>query len=96
MPFPALRDASTAPGPRLFAGLLAHQAQEKRRISRYWMLCRLGREPERAFIVTRLAIPANLIESILFGHERGSFTGAADRKRGCFEVADGGTLFLDE
>ena len=42
------------------------------------------------------AIPANLIESILFGHERGSFTGAADRKQGCFEVADGGTLFLDE
>jgi transcriptional regulator with GAF, ATPase, and Fis domain len=42
------------------------------------------------------AIPANLIESILFGHERGSFTGAADRRRGCFEVADGGTLFLDE
>ncbi len=42
------------------------------------------------------AIPANLVESILFGHERGSFTGAADRKRGCFEVADGGTLFLDE
>ncbi|MGB5811242.1 MAG: sigma-54-dependent Fis family transcriptional regulator, partial [Polyangiales bacterium] len=42
------------------------------------------------------AIPANLIESILFGHERGSFTGAADRSRGCFEHADGGTLFLDE
>ncbi|MEM8608006.1 MAG: sigma 54-interacting transcriptional regulator [Myxococcota bacterium] len=42
------------------------------------------------------AIPANLIESILFGHERGSFTGAADRRRGCFEHADGGTLFLDE
>ena len=32
----------------------------------------------------------------MFGHERGSFTGAADRKQGCFEVADGGTLFLDE
>ena len=42
------------------------------------------------------AIPANLIESTLFGHERGSFTGAADRRRGCFEHADGGTLFLDE
>ncbi len=42
------------------------------------------------------AIAANLIESTLFGHERGSFTGAADRRRGCFEHADGGTLFLDE
>lgn len=42
------------------------------------------------------AIPANLIESTLFGHERGSFTGAVDRRRGCFEHADGGTLFLDE
>ena len=42
------------------------------------------------------AIPANLIESTLFGHERGSFTGAAERRRGCFEHAHGGTLFLDE
>jgi transcriptional regulator with GAF, ATPase, and Fis domain len=42
------------------------------------------------------AIPTNLIESTLFGHERGSFTGATDRHRGSFEMADGGTLFLDE
>jgi DNA-binding NtrC family response regulator len=42
------------------------------------------------------AIPASLIESELFGHERGSFTGAHARSRGKFEIAHGGTLFLDE
>ncbi|MGB3052192.1 MAG: sigma 54-interacting transcriptional regulator [Polyangiales bacterium] len=58
---------------------------------------RASKRAQRPLIVQDCsAIPGNLIESILFGHERGSFTGAADRKRGCFEVADGGTLFLDE
>ena len=42
------------------------------------------------------ALPANLIESELFGHEKGAFTGAIARKTGRFELADGGTLFLDE
>jgi DNA-binding NtrC family response regulator len=42
------------------------------------------------------SIPPNLIESELFGHERGSFTGATQMRRGCFERAAGGTLFLDE
>ncbi|HVY42747.1 MAG TPA: sigma-54 dependent transcriptional regulator [Hyphomicrobiaceae bacterium] len=42
------------------------------------------------------AIPENLVESILFGHEKGSFTGAADKRIGKFQEADGGTLFLDE
>jgi transcriptional regulator with GAF, ATPase, and Fis domain len=42
------------------------------------------------------AIPAELIDSQLFGHEKGSFTGASDTRKGWFERADGGTLFLDE
>src|SRR6476620_3521229 len=42
------------------------------------------------------AIPEELIESELFGHTRGSFTGASETKKGKFELADGGTLFLDE
>ena len=42
------------------------------------------------------AIPENLVESILFGHEKGAFTGAVDKRTGKFQEADGGTLFLDE
>jgi two-component system nitrogen regulation response regulator NtrX len=57
----------------------------------------LSARRERAFVeVNCAAIPEELIESELFGHERGAFTGAVARRRGRFEVADGGTLFLDE
>jgi len=51
----------------------------------------------RPFVVVNCgAIPEKLVESILFGHERGSFTGAVDKRIGKFQEADGGTLFLDE
>lgn len=53
--------------------------------------------PGKPFIeVNCAAIPQELIESELFGHEKGSFTGALEKKKGKFEMADGGTLFLDE
>jgi two-component system nitrogen regulation response regulator NtrX len=52
---------------------------------------------ERAFIrVNCAAIPRDLVESEMFGHEKGSFTGATERRIGRFELADKGTLFLDE
>jgi DNA-binding NtrC family response regulator len=46
--------------------------------------------------VNAAAIPRELVESEIFGHERGSFTGASQDRIGCFELADGGTLFFDE
>ncbi|HKZ36168.1 MAG TPA: sigma-54 dependent transcriptional regulator [Chryseolinea sp.] len=52
---------------------------------------------DRPFIVVNCGtLPANLIESELFGHEKGSFTSAAVKREGKFELADGGTVFLDE
>jgi two-component system nitrogen regulation response regulator NtrX len=57
----------------------------------------LSARRERPFVeVNCAAIPEELIESELFGHEKGAFTGALARRRGRFELADGGTLFLDE
>ena len=51
----------------------------------------------RPFVaVNCAAIPETLMESEIFGHERGAFTGAVERRMGCFELADGGTLMLDE
>ena len=57
----------------------------------------LSERRDNAFVMLNCAaIPAELIESELFGHERGAFTGAQARKKGLFETADGGTLLLDE
>ena len=56
-----------------------------------------SRRSDKPFVkVNCPAIPTNLIESELFGHERGAFTGATNKREGRFSVADGGTIFLDE
>ncbi|MFY9690872.1 MAG: sigma-54 dependent transcriptional regulator [Candidatus Acidiferrales bacterium] len=57
----------------------------------------LSPRAERPFVAINCsAIPESLMESEIFGHERGAFTGAAERRIGCFELAHGGTLLLDE
>jgi len=58
---------------------------------------KLSERKDKPFVTINCgAIPSNLAESLLFGHEKGSFTGASERTIGKFELADGGTIFLDE
>jgi two-component system response regulator FlrC len=58
---------------------------------------RLSKRKDKTFVaVNCAAIPENLLESELFGYEKGAFTGALDRKKGKIELADGGTILLDE
>ena len=58
---------------------------------------RFSERADKAFVsVNCMAIPESLLESELFGHERGAFTGASARRLGRFELAHQGTLFLDE
>src|SRR5580700_4908627 len=57
---------------------------------------RSGRADKPFVVIDATSLPETLAESLLFGHEKGAFTGATDRRIGLFEAADGGTVFLDE
>jgi transcriptional regulator with GAF, ATPase, and Fis domain len=75
--------------------ILGETGTGKELLARY--MHRVGRRSTEPFITTNVAaIPATLLESELFGRERGAYTGALSRQVGRFETADGGTLFLDE
>ncbi len=78
---PVLLEGETGVGKELFARAIAAS----------------GDRAGKPFVAVNCgAIPANLVESVLFGHEKGSFTGATEKHAGKFLEADGGTLFLDE
>jgi two-component system, NtrC family, nitrogen regulation response regulator NtrX len=76
--------------------LVSGESGTGKEVVAYWIHKHSQRHDGPFIKINCAAIPQNLIESELFGHEKGSFTGAVSQKAGKFEMANGGTLFLDE
>jgi len=91
----ALADAAKAASSHATVMLIGESGCGKERFARMIHLASERRE-EPFVCINCAAIPPNLLEAELFGHEKGSFTGATTMRKGKFEIASGGTLFLDE
>lgn len=91
----ALADAAKAASSHATVMLIGESGCGKERFARMIHLASERRE-EPFVCINCAAIPPNLLEAELFGHEKGSFTGATATRKGKFEIASGGTLFLDE
>ncbi|MFQ5877419.1 MAG: sigma-54-dependent transcriptional regulator [Acidobacteriota bacterium] len=92
----AVQEAISRAAPTLATVLIAGESGSGKEVIA-WEIHRRSPRAEKAFVkVNCAAIPEELIESELFGHEKGAFTGATARQAGKFVQADGGTIFLDE
>jgi two-component system NtrC family response regulator len=90
--FDSIRKASTTEAPVLIVG----ESGTGKELTAEAIHGRSFRKNKPFIVINCAAIPANLLESELFGHEKGAFTGAHIQRKGRFELAQGGTLFLDE
>lgn len=95
-PIKRLRDAIAKAAPSNSTVLIRGESGTGKELVARAIYKNSSRDDKPFVKVNCAAIPEELIESELFGHEKGSFTGAIDRKTGKFEQADGGTIFLDE
>jgi two-component system response regulator HydG len=94
--FLAVLECAKLIGPAETTVLLLGESGTGKELIAQGIHCISSRKSKPLIVVNCAALPSNLIESELFGHEKGTFTGATDKRIGKFEQADGGTIFLDE